>query len=679
MKSLLRKWLHYFLLALALPRIVHLQDLCTSENNLVKGILQTTCSHQGLKSVPSNSIPKITGILLLNFNHFQTISTALFQDFPELVDLDLSNNYLTSLDAMQTLPLQELILSNNSFTELPKLSNLKKLTKLLLAYNAISTLPDEAFHGLGHLKELDLKKNRITDISDQVFKELPNLETLDLSYNCLQSVPQHLISSLEKLEKFYVSGNHLTKLPDKFFEGLDNLAYVYLYDNPWHCTCALEYLKTWVVETSYVIYIINGSLTLNMPESVVCISPSKMKNVPVQDFSTDYCRPLFNGDSFHLIEELPPKFISVTATVTQTTSHSITTAKTHSTSYPITTIETHPTSHPKPTIETYPTSHPTTTIETYPTSHPTTTIETHPTSHPTTTIETHPTSHPTTTIETHPTSHPTTTIETHPTSHPITTIETHPTTHPITTIESHPTSHHATTIESHPTSHPATTLESHLTSHLVTPEKVKKTTSHVLTSLRTQSTINSITTTEKLISQKMDSLWKTSQEPAFSIHIISGSATMKMLSETTLAREIKGNISILATRSLQHGTFKDIVVKHCCLLHFILSLLSLLTLLLEMLTLLSWLGWAYWKYYRPTKRLLRRQPNIWLVRYSLLRNKELPVKAPGQVFHNTRPLFSSFKGPSGAQSNIKSQFTYSLDMGAEILGTRVRKYSSNTV
>ncbi|XP_030043407.1 platelet glycoprotein Ib alpha chain [Microcaecilia unicolor] len=627
MDPFLGNQLLYFLLASALTAVGHLQDLCTNETNLIKGILQTTCSHKGLAYVPSTFIPKTTGILLLNFNHFKTISTASFQDLPELVDLDLSNNQLMSLDTKHPLPLQELILSSNSFTELPNLSNLQRLTKLLLAHNSISSLLDDAFDGLSQLKELDLKKNKINSISDQVFDVLPNLETLDLSYNYLQTVSQHLIRSLKKLEKFYVSGNHLAVLPDQFFEDLDNLAYVYLYDNPWHCTCALEYFKTWLTETSYVIYIINGSLTINMPESVVCTSPLKMKGIPVQDFETDYCKPPHKGDGFILIEEPPPKFeISITSRVI------------------------HLTSHPTTTIQTDTTSHPTTTIQTDSTSHILTTIQTYPISYPITSIKTHLTSHPITT-STIPTSH-SLTITTYPTSYPITTIETYPTSHPITTIETRPTSHPITTIETRPTSHP-----------LTSPETMTKLSSHVLTSINNVSNTPPITTTEKLTTLMTD----TTQ------------ISQKSIPSTSRSLLTSNNVGILRGPSQQRGTFRDVLVKHCCLLHFILSLLSLLALLLVILILLSWLGWVYWKYYRPTKRLLGRQPNIWLIRYSLLRNNEMLVKASDQAFQNTKPLFSSFKGPSGVGFNIKSQFTYSLDRRTEILGTRTRKYNSNTV
>nr|XP_016939484.1 protein toll [Drosophila suzukii] len=79
---------------------------------------------------------------------------------------------------------------NDDLTELPGEIFLDqvKLRTLDLSCNAISTLHDDVFKGLGNLTRLDLSKNRLTDLSSAIFAPLSSLTFLRLNKNSLTAM-----------------------------------------------------------------------------------------------------------------------------------------------------------------------------------------------------------------------------------------------------------------------------------------------------------------------------------------------------------------------------------------------------------------------------------------------------------------------------------------------------------
>lgn len=84
------------------------------------------------------------------------------------------------------------------------------LTNLNLAYNKLSTLPDEIGQ-LKQLKTLSLLNNNFVTLPPQI-KELDQLEFLELSNNYLSTISSE-IGQLHKLQHLYLSQNNLSTLP----------------------------------------------------------------------------------------------------------------------------------------------------------------------------------------------------------------------------------------------------------------------------------------------------------------------------------------------------------------------------------------------------------------------------------------------------------------------------------
>uniref|UniRef100_A0A663N2T4 LRRNT domain-containing protein n=1 Tax=Athene cunicularia TaxID=194338 RepID=A0A663N2T4_ATHCN len=216
-------------------------QLCPSEMNKVKDILEVNCTGQTLSAVPPD-LPADTGILLLSTNRLTSVSTAAFLNLKQLQDLDLSHNGLVDLDTNIPLPsLRELILSHNALGALPVLEGLPMLTRLAVAHNSLTQLRPGAFQGMSQLKDLDLRGNQLRTLPEDVFAGLNALEDLDLSDNLLEQLPKDLLQDLKKLVTLWLSGNRLRALPSEFFPEGHLFMYVFLTENPWH------YVLNWSV------------------------------------------------------------------------------------------------------------------------------------------------------------------------------------------------------------------------------------------------------------------------------------------------------------------------------------------------------------------------------------------------------------------------------------------------
>ncbi|XP_032938090.1 platelet glycoprotein Ib alpha chain-like [Catharus ustulatus] len=260
---------------------------CPSEMNKVKDLLEVNCTGQALSTVPSD-LPADTGILLLSDNRLESLSTAAFLNLTQLQDVDLANNGLVTLYTGDQLPsLKELTLSHNALVALPDLQGLPSLTHLAVAHNSLETLAPGAFRTVPQLQNLDLRGNKMQKLPQEAFAGLRALRELDLSDNFLKELPKELLQDLQKLETLWLSGNQLRTLPTGFFPKGHIFMYVFLTENPWHCNCDLYYLQTWIQKNSDVVYQPERHLEETKvevaPEKVLCNSPAEHRLKPIMD------------------------------------------------------------------------------------------------------------------------------------------------------------------------------------------------------------------------------------------------------------------------------------------------------------------------------------------------------------------------------------------------------------
>ncbi|XP_067620200.1 leucine-rich repeat-containing G-protein coupled receptor 5 isoform X2 [Eurosta solidaginis] len=163
-------------LSLIMPKALRDLDGCFSLETI-------KLDRAGIKEVPPNLCRQTPRLRSLE------LKTNSLEHIPNLVNcrelrlLDLSNNYIESLHGRP-------------------FSGLKQLHDLVLSYNRIKLIPQDAFFGVPRLQLLDLEGNEITYIHKEAFMPFAKLEDLNLGNNIFPVLPSAGLSKLLHLKTF---------------------------------------------------------------------------------------------------------------------------------------------------------------------------------------------------------------------------------------------------------------------------------------------------------------------------------------------------------------------------------------------------------------------------------------------------------------------------------------------
>lgn len=135
--------------------------------------------------------------------------------FTNLVSLDCSGNYFTSLDVTGLTNLRELNTSSNHLLTSLNVSGLTGLQKLYCFDDNFTSLN---VSGLTSLQMLNCSENHLTSLN---VSDLSSLQVLDCSANLLTSLD---VSSLTSLQALHCSGNSLTSLDVNGLTELETLS-----------------------------------------------------------------------------------------------------------------------------------------------------------------------------------------------------------------------------------------------------------------------------------------------------------------------------------------------------------------------------------------------------------------------------------------------------------------------
>lgn len=201
----------------------------------------------------SNNISEISDDAFLGLEAIETLSLAdnrlseirpdVFRPLTNLKNLVLSSNNLTSMPDFPKSKLEQLLLNNNQFAQLPAnffetatslagiflsnnkltsidanlLQQLSALETLELNNNQIASIDAQAFSSLKNVWHLRLDNNQIADIDVNLFSEMANLTQMDLKYNLINSLPSEVFKSTQKLKIVDLSFNRIEVLADGIF------------------------------------------------------------------------------------------------------------------------------------------------------------------------------------------------------------------------------------------------------------------------------------------------------------------------------------------------------------------------------------------------------------------------------------------------------------------------------
>lgn len=155
----------------------------------------------------------------------------------------LQNRGLSQLPQnINTLPVKQIILTGNNFTEIPtEVLNMPQLEELLIGHNPVSKLPNN-LESLKKLKRLSINATQIKEFPSDL-SALESLETIGLDHNDFKKVPEPILT-IPNLKRLQLNNNKLTDL--KFIdERLGGLESIYLYSNELkQIDCEIVHLKS---------------------------------------------------------------------------------------------------------------------------------------------------------------------------------------------------------------------------------------------------------------------------------------------------------------------------------------------------------------------------------------------------------------------------------------------------
>ncbi|KAL2731350.1 chaoptin-like [Vespula squamosa] len=153
-------------------------------------------SYNAISFIDSGSTTNNLTHLDVSFNNITHLPTETFCGTPDLLTLDLRNNFITSLE--------------------PGTFALNQLQVLNLRNNKIEALRKQSFYGLHSLQQLDLGNNEVAQLSTEQFRNLKNLRILNLSGNKIRSLPRDVFEGT-RLEILDLSHNKFTVVPSPSF------------------------------------------------------------------------------------------------------------------------------------------------------------------------------------------------------------------------------------------------------------------------------------------------------------------------------------------------------------------------------------------------------------------------------------------------------------------------------
>lgn len=209
--------LHHLIIAVALC-ISFTQAWFHSENTKTTGPCQKECKYYGefnhtfsCNNAQCTSIPDINKDAYAVFLQLNNITNITKLDLPQVTDIDLSDNSITTItpQAFETCAnLERLLLPGNFLQDLNEENFIGSATlnTLDLSYNLIQELPDRWYNKdwASTLEYLFLQHNYINKIDEGTFTWLGRLKRLNLAVNKIPSIEPSHFSSLYNLILFVI-------------------------------------------------------------------------------------------------------------------------------------------------------------------------------------------------------------------------------------------------------------------------------------------------------------------------------------------------------------------------------------------------------------------------------------------------------------------------------------------
>lgn len=218
----------------------------------------------------------------LDYNNISEVSKGWLYGLGSLHHLSLSHNRIQKLDGVWEFCLQltDLDLSYNQLLSIEKgtLEYLSKLQRLRLDNNQILYIEEGAFNYTPSLKILELNNNKISwTVEDMqgAFTGLKRLTKLGLAGNLITSISEKAFDGLDNLAELDLSGNAIKTIHSNAFSMMPQLRVFMLNTSSLLCDCSLRWFPVWLIEARVKV------------ENVLCAYPEHLKGRHITEIAHD--------------------------------------------------------------------------------------------------------------------------------------------------------------------------------------------------------------------------------------------------------------------------------------------------------------------------------------------------------------------------------------------------------
>ncbi|XP_077261371.1 leucine-rich repeat-containing G protein-coupled receptor 3 isoform X4 [Temnothorax americanus] len=167
---------------------------CTNYTNVPKNLSPNVTAINLSKNMLTTSALKLPRLpvlteIILDGNHFESLTEDLFAGCPALKSLSMEDNSVSSID-------------ENAFR------NLQQLVELNLAYNRIVTIPSNVFQPVNNLSKLLIGYNPVVELSMTLFDPLSNLRSLSVEDINMDNMDKNAFDAFPRLDFVYFKKFH---------------------------------------------------------------------------------------------------------------------------------------------------------------------------------------------------------------------------------------------------------------------------------------------------------------------------------------------------------------------------------------------------------------------------------------------------------------------------------------
>ncbi|XP_060765439.1 immunoglobulin superfamily containing leucine-rich repeat protein 2 [Neoarius graeffei] len=167
------------------------------------------------------------------------------------------------------------VLKSQNFVAVPQ------VISLWLAHNEIVTIERNTLAPMAQLKNLDVSHNKIVNFPWEDLANLTALQLLKMNNNEMVSLPKDAFINSKYLRTVCINNNKFATIAEGTFDALISMSHLQIYNNPFTCSCKLEWMRDWLTKSK---------ISIPDKKNIICEVPAHLKGLEVTQMPKLVCQ-----------------------------------------------------------------------------------------------------------------------------------------------------------------------------------------------------------------------------------------------------------------------------------------------------------------------------------------------------------------------------------------------------